>query len=235
MPISVKLFLTCGSSPGSHLLAISHDPESESLSSQPDLPETPLSCPALARAREHYTLCTPCDRLKPLRTKHCYQCNTCVPRFDHHCFWVGGCIGELNHRAFYFFLLCQTIHQLLLLLFLTQQQEGLLQTHPFYWYHLAVCYPLLAVLIVFTGVLWIYHSYLVASEMTTWEHQRRCSIPYFKPYPAHLNPFYTSLPANLAAFFRPKSTLATFTLPSLESLRQNYSFNICDNEYYSCC
>lgn len=101
--------------------------------------------------------------------------------------------------------------------------------HPFYWYHLALCYPTLLLLIVFTGVLWVYHSYLIASELTTWEHQRRYSISCFKAYPPHLNPFYKSFLSNVTTFFRQKTSLVTFTLPSEETLRQKYWFNICDN------
>mmetsp|Transcript_68098 Transcript_68098/g.94413 ORF Transcript_68098/g.94413 Transcript_68098/m.94413 type:complete len:91 (+) Transcript_68098:803-1075(+) len=54
----------------------------------------------------------------------------------------------------------------------------------------------------FTGGLLFYHSYLIASGQTTWEHSgKRRKLTYLKPYSAKTMPFYISIRQNLINAF----------------------------------
>lgn len=53
--------------------------------------------------------CRTCHIAPPLRAHHCKICNKCVATFDHHCGFINTCIGERNHCRFYWFLIFQAI------------------------------------------------------------------------------------------------------------------------------
>jgi hypothetical protein len=53
----------------------------------------------------------------------------------------------------------------------------------------------------FTGLLSLYHGYLIASGQTTWEHARRGSISYLKIYPTGVMPFYKGIWENIKVTF----------------------------------
>ncbi|KAK9808205.1 hypothetical protein WJX73_008423 [Symbiochloris irregularis] len=63
----------------------------------------------------HMGMCEPCDRLRPLRSKHCHFCKRCTERFDHHCPVVHNCIGAGNQRLFVAYLVTLFTSQLLFL------------------------------------------------------------------------------------------------------------------------
>lgn len=48
-----------------------------------------------------------------------------------------------------------------------------------------------------TGGLSIYHTYLICTAQTSWEHTRRDCITYLKPYPRSILPFYISVYQNV--------------------------------------
>lgn len=137
--------------------------------------------------------CPACNLWQKLRSKHCNLCNRCVAKYDHHCFWMGNCIGEKNHGKFWWFLFLQTaliIWTLVLLI------EGLC------WSDLDnleqfLEHNLLSVIVVIgTLVLgWLpmallgLHSYLIFSNQTTWEFNRRPRITYLHGLPDGVHPF----------------------------------------------
>ena len=49
-------------------------------------------------------MCSECDQVKPLRTRHCSVCNRCVFYADLHSPWVNNCIGLENQRFYLLFL-----------------------------------------------------------------------------------------------------------------------------------
>mmetsp|Transcript_11359 Transcript_11359/g.19147 ORF Transcript_11359/g.19147 Transcript_11359/m.19147 type:complete len:92 (+) Transcript_11359:335-610(+) len=49
------------------------------------------------------------------------------------------------------------------------------------------------VFLMLTGGLCIYHTFLICTAQTTWEHTRRDQITYLKPYQRSLLPFYLSI------------------------------------------
>lgn len=53
----------------------------------------------------------------------------------------------------------------------------------------------------FTGVLLGYHTYLIISGQTTWEHASRSRITYLKPYKPGQNPFYLGVVGNVRQTF----------------------------------
>ena len=55
--------------------------------------------------------------------------------------------------------------------------------------------------LLFTGLLLFYHSFLIMSNQTTWEHSRRGAISYLKIYPLGVLPFYTSIKDNIRQTF----------------------------------
>ena len=60
---------------------------------------------------------------------------------------------------------------------------------------------LLFLFLIFTSILGGYHTYLIISGQTTWEHASRGNITYMKPYPVGVMPFYTSFKENLRQVF----------------------------------
>lgn len=54
---------------------------------------------------------------------------------------------------------------------------------------------------IFTGVLLAYHTYLILSGQTTWEHSSRFMITYLKPYSHGQMPFFKGIGGNVKAVF----------------------------------
>ena len=136
--------------------------------------------------------CKICNFKVPYRTRHCYKCNTCILRFDHHCFWLGNCVGAKNHREFYLFLFFQTWQNVCMLIWLNK-----LSIH---WFLYLVLFLLNIGFIAFTGYLFLYHTLLITSGMTTWEHLRRSRISYLKYLPQGYNPFSKGCIKNISEF-----------------------------------
>ena len=124
--------------------------------------------------------CEKCCLEQPYRTKHCRDCDECIRKYDHHCFWIGGCVGELNHRKFWCFLFIQF---LAFCVGIDLAFDGYSRAEDAYssdndqqnhvqsvW---AVFIALQGIFIPFVLGLLLYHSFLVSSGLTTWEHSRK--------------------------------------------------------------
>ena len=163
-------------------------------------------------------------------------------KFDHHCFWLGGCVGELNHGKFWTFLFVQT-----LLLwsgfsisrsghrdaaFDYENDEEMRNHIQAVWMFFI---GLTFLFMIFTGVLCAYHTYLIMSGQTTWEHSGRFMITYLRPYKHGQMPFFKGISGNIAAVFCHNNQCQEWELIQPAKLRETQGFNVCDNEYYSCC
>lgn len=142
--------------------------------------------------------------LMPYRTRHCKELGRCVRKYDHFCFWIGGCVGELNHRKFWALLLFQT--QLLASGFRIAR-SGHRNAKFDYPNDEEMCNHIQAVwmffigatflFMIFTGVLLAYHTYLILSGQTTWEHTGRMMITYLRPYKHGQMPFFKGIMGNI--------------------------------------
>ena len=127
--------------------------------------------------------CNRCGIVQPLRVKHCYDCGRCVGRFDHHCFWIATCVGERNHQVFYLFVLAQSLlgFYTVLVLFLAFPSQPKHQTFGEYTSkHFVLCASFACGLGTLPFVVGLagYHTYLMLSAQTTWEHLRGAKIYY---------------------------------------------------------
>jgi len=137
--------------------------------------------------------CPACNLWQKLRSKHCNLCNKCVAKYDHHCFWMGNCIGEKNHGSFWWFLFIQTV---LIIWSLFLLIEGLAwapkgSVSEFLEYDLLSCLVVTGILVV--GWLPIallgLHTYLILTNQTTWEFNRRARITYLHGLDDGVHPF----------------------------------------------
>ena len=80
-----------------------------------------------------------------------------------------------------------------------------------------------------------YHTFLLASGLTTWEHARKRQITYMRVYPTGILPFYTSVVENLKRAFCHGNECQEWELREPHELKEEQGFNICDNHLYSCC
>jgi len=137
--------------------------------------------------------CPACNLWQKLRSKHCNLCNKCVAKYDHHCFWMGNCIGEKNHGTFWWFLFIQTV---LIIWSLFLLIEGLAwapkdSVSDFLEHDLLSCLVVTGIIIV--GWLPIallgLHTYLILTNQTTWEFNRRTRITYLHGLDDGVHPF----------------------------------------------
>lgn len=159
------------------------------------------------RNRYKYRYCDYCEIQPPLRAKHCVDCKLCVRRYDHHCPWLATCIGERNHRYFWWFLFVTSV--LIVWTFVIVWESFITKKTWTEWFHSNIALFFVTVVLVLSGPvvagLFIFHSYLVLSGLTTWEASSRERITYLKYLDDDYNPFDEGCLKNIYYFMCSRS------------------------------
>lgn len=140
--------------------------------------------------------CKICRIYQPLRTKHCADCNRCVRTHDHHCPWLGNCVGENNRVLFFWFLLFQVVE---LAVFFCEGLQGIDVFQP----SISLTLGLLTIAVFFFMLVCLlgFHSFLIWSDITTWEYLSWQRITYLQDLDQHCgSPFEQSVPARVASY-----------------------------------
>merc|ERR1712008_441512 len=150
----------------------------------------------MTQCGEELRWCKVCRVYQPLRTKHCRDCGRCVRTHDHHCPWVGSCVGENNRMIFLWFLLFQCTG---LGIFFAEGLQGISILEPSIL--LTIGLLMIAMFFIMVVCLLSFHSFLMISNLTTWEHSSRKRISYMKHVPSEcVSPFAQSMRWNAATY-----------------------------------
>lgn len=182
--------------------------------------------------------CPYCGYWQPLRTKHCHDCDKCVLRFDHHCVWLGTCVGQSNHRKFWWYIFYETALVMWTIVWYIRA-FGRSIGHTSLPEESAVLLLILALITTecFLITLFLFHSFLILTNQTTYELTRRRRIPYLRSLPDKVHPFSQGIDANLYSFCcSPSSEYPIYVLPSPDELENMARPTSCFNcKYFSYC
>ena len=117
----------------------------------------------------------------PYRAIYCKAERRWIAMFDHYCGVLGTPIGEKNHARFWWYLCIQTMS---LCYAVGIVHSGFRNSIYKEWYsdnayHLWVAL-VLYVLVLFVGSLWIFHTWLAFTNMTSYEFMRSDKIDYLQ-------------------------------------------------------
>ncbi|PVV02712.1 hypothetical protein BB560_002829 [Smittium megazygosporum] len=146
--------------------------------------------------------CNTCRIYRPPRATHCRQCDNCIEVEDHHCAWVNNCVGKRNYRYFYTFLcstslLCFYVFGFSLYHLIHVSKNIDLSTTTNSGFAEAISKnPISLLLVIYSVVfgwfvvgLFLFHTFLVFSNITTHEYIRSSSS-CFKNNASSVNPIY---------------------------------------------
>eukprot|EP00924_Labyrinthula_sp_SR-Ha-C_P014923 maker-scaffold_9-snap-gene-2.66-mRNA-1 protein AED:0.02 eAED:0.02 QI:0/0.66/0.5/1/1/1/4/179/667 len=143
-------------------------------------------------------VCTTCEIVRPLRSKHDRISDRCLEKFDHFCPWVGQPIAKENYLYFVALLVCTEIcivGFLVCAVYSLDLGHGVASVNIFQPLTLLVCSLLFFAL--YAGGLVLQHFMLVARNLTTNEFVNLRKYKYLKNGKNH---FSQGLLKNLAEF-----------------------------------
>lgn len=152
-------------------------------------------------------LCHTCRIAKPMRSKHCRVARRCVLNFDHHCPFVGTTIGLYNYIYFYLFLV-----------FFCLMEVGMI-TSWILFLHRSKTFPkaiffiggYLSLYILMVGMMAIYHTQLLCTNMTTNEQINARKYRYFWDSNSQFrNPFNQGIITNVLQKLSPNRNAYEF-------------------------
>ncbi|XP_013420301.1 probable palmitoyltransferase ZDHHC12 [Lingula anatina] len=146
--------------------------------------------------------CGFCNIEQPMRARHCEDCDRCVYKYDHHCPWLETCVGEKNHKYFWLFLFSKAV---IIWWTLYIAWKAIVHTEEWNeWFNLNVLFVLDILILIVGGLtvtgLLTFHSYLMLTNMTTWELVSRERITYLRNLDEELNPFHQGYCRNAITF-----------------------------------
>eukprot|EP00210_Caulerpa_lentillifera_P007126 g6818.t1 len=133
--------------------------------------------------------CTTCQVYRVPRCSHCAMTDNCVEKFDHYCPWVGTCIGRRNYRFFLMFVFSGTFLCLLVCASSLSRLVQVSDNNDDEFDTALKNEPVAIALVIYTfaavwflGGLSLFHTYLVLTNQTTYEHIRRRFGQHGNPY-----------------------------------------------------
>lgn len=163
---------------------------------------SPSSTSPYTTRSETWRLCTQCNAPKPPRTHHCTTCKTCYMKLCHHCPALGRCIAQDNYPYFYRFVTSVAMGSA----FTVATCNALLNKGVEGDENIVFLFVVGGVPVaVATGLLALWHVYLVATGQTTiewldnWRARRRGDAP--ASWGWFGGPFSTSLRGNVGESF----------------------------------
>jgi palmitoyltransferase len=166
--------------------------------------------------------------------------------YDHYCGVLGTPIGEKNHARFWWYLCIQTMA---LCYAIGIVHSGFRDTIYVEWYdnnsyHLWVAL-LLYFLTLFVGSLWIFHTWLACTNVTSYEFMRSHQIDYLQGTKDFDLPYSQGICTNLTIFCGGDGLLqlikkeewkpTQWEIPKAIVRDGSISDNIWVNKYWSCC
>lgn len=144
------------------------------------MPEPTRRPPEMSVYASSLLHCEHCQRSRPPRAHHCRRCGTCVLRMDHHCPWIGGCVGAQNYQYYYntvFWALILSIYVIVSMAPLfargVKSQEGMPWSERIRGWnvdgYIISVFVIAFFFFLFTGSLFIMHTYLSGHNLTSIE------------------------------------------------------------------